>query len=47
MVRGWWFVVVVTMPKWFLPFAGLTAVMFAASPFVIANARYESTMGLV
>ena len=35
------------MPKWFLPFAGLTAVMFAASPFVIAQRPYESTMGLV
>ena len=35
------------MPKWFTPAAGLCAVMFAASPFVIANAPYESTMGLV
>ena len=35
------------MPKWFTPAAGLCAVMFAASPLVIANAPYESTMGLV
>ena len=35
------------MPKWFLPAAGLCAAMFIASPFVIANAPYESTMGLV
>ena len=35
------------MPKWFTPAAALCAVMFAASPFVIANAPYESTMGLV
>lgn len=35
------------MPKWFVPVAGLCAVMFAASPFLIANAPYESTMGLV
>lgn len=35
------------MPKWFTPAAALCAVMFAASPVVIANAPYESTMGLV
>jgi heme exporter protein C len=35
------------MPKWFTPVAGLCAVMFAASPLLIANAPYESTMGLV
>jgi heme exporter protein C len=35
------------MPKWFTPAAALCAVMFAVSPFVIANAPYESTMGLV
>lgn len=35
------------MPKWFLPAAGLCAAMFAVSPILIANAPYESTMGLV
>jgi heme exporter protein C len=35
------------MPKWFMPLAGLNAVMFAAAPFIIARADYESTMGLV
>ena len=35
------------MPKWFNPLAILCALMFVASPFVIANAPYESTMGLV
>jgi heme exporter protein C len=35
------------MPKWFLRAAVVCAVMFALSPFVIANADYESTMGLV
>src|SRR3954469_7366953 len=35
------------MPKWFMPAAGLCALMFAASPFLIANAPYEATMGLV
>ncbi len=35
------------MPKWFLPLAGLNAVMFAAAPFIIARADYEATMGLV
>jgi len=35
------------MPKWFTPVAALCGLMFVASPFVIANAPYESTMGLV
>jgi len=35
------------MPKWFLRAAVVCAVMFVLSPFVIANADYESTMGLV
>ena len=35
------------MPTWFTPVAILCALMFAASPLVIANAPYESTMGLV
>ena len=35
------------MPKWFVPLAAVTALMFAASPFLIANAPYEATMGLV
>jgi heme exporter protein C len=35
------------MPKWFMPLAALCGAMFAASPFLIANAPYESTMGLV
>src|SRR5512132_2402137 len=35
------------MPKWFVPLAAVTALLFAASPFLIANADYESTMGLV
>jgi heme exporter protein C len=35
------------MPKWFTPATLVCALMFAASPFVIANAPYESTMGLV
>jgi heme exporter protein C len=35
------------MPKWFTPAAILCALMFGASPFLIANADYESTMGLV
>ena len=35
------------MPKWFTPLAVLCGLMFAASPFVIATAPYESTMGLV
>jgi heme exporter protein C len=35
------------MPRWFTPAAMVCGAMFAASPFVIANAPYESTMGLV
>src|SRR5437762_1045201 len=35
------------MPKWFTPAAVVCALMFAVSPLVIANAPYESTMGLV
>ena len=35
------------MPKWFVPAAIVCAVMFAATPIVIANAPFESTMGLV
>ena len=35
------------MPKWFLPLAITCALMFAISPILIANAPYESTMGLV
>jgi heme exporter protein C len=35
------------MPTWFLPAAAICGLMFAASPFIIANAPYESTMGLV
>jgi heme exporter protein C len=35
------------MPKWFLRAAVVCGVMFALSPFVIASADYESTMGLV
>ena len=35
------------MPKWFVPACVVCAVMFAATPFVIANAPFESTMGLV
>jgi heme exporter protein C len=35
------------MPKWFLPLAIVCALMFAVSPVLIANAPYESTMGLV
>jgi len=35
------------MPNWFTPAAVICGLMFAASPFVIANAPYESTMGLV
>jgi heme exporter protein C len=35
------------MPKWFLPAAAACMLMFAASPILIANAPYESTMGLV
>lgn len=35
------------MQRLFLPIFGVTALMFAAAPFVIANAPYESTMLLV
>jgi heme exporter protein C len=35
------------MPKWFTPAAVICGLMFAASPLLIANAPYESTMGLV
>jgi heme exporter protein C len=35
------------MPKWFTPVAIACGAMFAASPLIIANAPYESTMGLV
>jgi heme exporter protein C len=35
------------MPKWFTPAAVVCAVMFAASPLIIANAPFEREMGLV
>jgi heme exporter protein C len=35
------------MPNWFTPIAVITALMFAVSPVIIANAPFESTMGLV
>jgi len=35
------------VPKWFTPVAIVCGLMFIASPFVIATAPYESTMGLV
>jgi heme exporter protein C len=35
------------MPKWFTPVAIVCGLMFAASPLLIANAPFESTMGLV
>lgn len=35
------------MPKWFVPASVVCALMFAVSPILIANAPYESTMGLV
>ncbi len=35
------------MPRWFTPAAVVCGLMFATSPFLIANAPYESTMGLV
>ena len=35
------------MPKWFTPAVIVCAAMFAVSPILIANAPYESTMGLV
>ena len=35
------------MPKWFMRAAVVCGLMFVLSPFVIASADYESTMGLV
>ena len=35
------------MPKWFQPAAIVCALMFAATPLVIANAPFERDMGLV
>jgi heme exporter protein C len=35
------------MPNGFTPLAGICAVMFVTAPILIANAPYESTMGLV
>jgi heme exporter protein C len=35
------------MPKWFTPLALICGAMFAVSPLIIANAPYESTMGVV
>ena len=35
------------MPKWFVPAVVVCGLMFAVSPILIANAPYESTMGLV
>jgi heme exporter protein C len=35
------------MPKWFMPVAMTAGAMFAVSPIIIANAPFESTMGLV
>ncbi len=35
------------MPTWFTPATVVCGLMFATSPFLIANAPYESTMGLV
>lgn len=35
------------MPKWFTPAALVCGLMFAASPFIIANAPFEREMGLV
>ena len=35
------------MPNWFTPAVAVCGLMFAASPLLIANAPYESTMGLV
>ena len=35
------------MPNWFTPAAVVCGLLFAGSPLVIANAPYESTMGLV
>jgi heme exporter protein C len=35
------------LPAWFTPAAVVCALMFAASPVLIANTPYEATMGLV
>jgi heme exporter protein C len=35
------------MPKWFIPAVAICGLMFAAAPILIAQAPYESTMGLV
>ena len=35
------------MPKWFLPAPIVCGVLFAASPFVVANAPFEADLGLV
>jgi heme exporter protein C len=35
------------MPTWFTPLAAVCGLMFATAPILIANAPYESTMGLV
>jgi heme exporter protein C len=35
------------MPKWFTPAAIVCGLMFALTPLIIANAPYESEMGLV
>ena len=35
------------MPKWFFPAAVACGVLFAASPFVVANAPFEADLGLV
>jgi heme exporter protein C len=35
------------LPKWFAPAAIVCGLMFAATPFIIANAPDEATMGLV
>ena len=35
------------MPKWFFPAAIACGVLFAASPFVVANAPFEADLGLV
>lgn len=35
------------MPKWFTPLVVVCALMFATAPILIADAPYESTMGLV
>lgn len=35
------------MKKAFLPLAGLVGAMFVASPFIVANAPFEASMGIV